>query len=734
MIERMALVGASLGAWIGARCESKGTIARRFALFALNKGVLLMIRLLLQVARISICACLLGCFFVACTGGGPTECQDDTSCDSGFVCKAGTDGKKTCQQDTTTPTDCSPPCAAGEKCVSRKCVQCETNADCKEKEACVDGKCEATPGPNTCTKDEDCTPGKVCKSGSCEDPPAPEDCTVNTQCPTGSACNTVTKKCEPVPSGCTTDVDCKTGETCNTTTKKCEPSTPSGAQAGEECNQQVQCAAGLICISAGGGWEKSYCFVDCKGGASCPNGNTCVKASDTISICAKQAKAGEDCSISGTNQTLCAIDESNPEYCSFSTKKCTKFKLAKEGESCDNSGGTEPFVVCEPNANLACQEGKCIKLTDANKYDPCGLALKAQCKSGSNLTCVNTSQESGHCFTSCDTGSPTCDATESCEALQDGSTQGVCLPKGSLDYGALCGVEPADKYDPTKLCGGDLSCVNFGQRVCVELSSGNCQSYTCKTANTTCVDLSAGTNTFAGCFTKCTTDADCKGETFCRDQGASGKVCWPKEPPGDVVYGEVCKRTTQDRKERCQAPNVCLGTDVENGFCTTECTADADCQAYTGGGANIKASCVTIDAQSGAKRCLFSCTVGGSDPCPTGLTCRDIGGIQLCAPKPPVGPNDNNQKCNNQQPISQAGCKEGFRCVATNQNGDGLCTADCSLDTECKPAGTINTSCVKGLLQDQNAGLCVVPCGQPGQTCPTGLQCNTFGQVSICSP
>ncbi len=680
-----------------------------------------MLRKLSFSLRTVLIMALASSLYMACGGGG-TECKSTNDCKSkgsGYVCKPDAKtGKNTCVKKSTNNNNST-----------TNSNGANSNTNSNKNNGNGNGNGNTTPKPD-CAKDTDCRATEVCEGGKCKAKP---ECKSDVDC-AGKAPKTKCTNNKCVNPGtstkCTSDSDCPGGQTCNTTTGACSGTTGTKKDIGEVCSQTDQCKTGLACITAGG---KSHCFENCANGGKCRAGTTCIQATATISICAKQAKTGEACSFAGKDtQALCSLSQTAPEYCSPRTNKCVKYIVQKtEGAACgDNT--KDPVAICDRQSALACVEKKCKKLKDSDELGPCNGTTGFQCKQGANLTCTNTSQNSGHCFKGCKTASPTCSAGQNCRALQQGGADGVCLPTGTLDYGAACGVGAKDKYDPAKLCKSTFSCVNFGRSVCVELSQGKCASYQCKTSGATCVDLTAGSTTYAGCFKKCTSNKDCTGATFCRDLGASGKVCWPKNPPGDVPYGEACKRTNPTQATRCKEPNTCIGTNAEAGFCGKgSCTTDTDCPAYTGGGANIKASCV---AAGSGKLCVFACTKTG-DPCPKGLSCIDLAGSKICAPKPPTGPNQFMGKCNSQKPITTDGCVAGYGCTATNSTtGDGFCTKGCSSNTDCGKAGSIQATCVKGLLRDPNAGLCVVGCGQPGQTCPTGLSCRSFGQNSICAP
>ena len=663
-----------------------------------------------------------------------------TTCKTGEICTAG-----------ACVLSCPPPFSAcGQSCVntstdSKHCGAC--NSACTSSQVCNQGICQAKP---ECLKNTDCPSGRSCVNQKC----VAQGCNSSLDCPGTQLCNFSTRTCYDPSQGCNTDADCPGAQICNTSNGRCTTrclsdadcpgaqicntsngkctSSQTGKKVGEECGQQVgNCATGLQCVGTSL-WGKFYCFTDCKTNPNaCPTGTTCIAASSTISVCAKEASKGDACDYAGSAQALCKSNQKPPLYCSPRTKKCIEFKLLQVGDTC-GSTSTDPIGICDTDKNLTCSNNKCVAVKTVGKYDPCGGSTASQCSTG--LECVNTSNNSGHCFTQCTVSSPSCATGETCQALQTGGSNGVCIPSGSLDYGIACGVDPNQKYDVKKLCKQSLSCVNFGRRICIELQSGTCQSYQCKTTSATCVDLSAGSSTFAGCFRPCTKDADCTTETFCRTlQGSSGnKVCWPKNPPGDVVYGGVCKSSPNDRKERCKSPGTCLQTNPESGFCSTNCNTDNDCAAAPGG-SGLKVTCAPISQAN--KLCVFDCSASGAT-CPTGLTCEDIQGSKLCVPPTPVGPNPYQSKCDRNQPIAQSGCAKDLTCFGTSQaTGDGLCSKNCISNTDCAVSGSsVTASCVKGLFQDPNVGLCAVSCGQPGQTCPSSLQCRTLGSNTLCLP
>jgi hypothetical protein len=123
-------------------------------------------------------------------------CSENADCGSGETCNS---GSRACVPRCTVDTQ-DQVCAPGEKCVSEKCVQCESNAQCSVGLTCdVAGKCTAGA---RCYTDRDCKVPLVCHvaTGACltKQPPcvSDEDCGVNLRCEVGTG-RCVPKTCQP---------------------------------------------------------------------------------------------------------------------------------------------------------------------------------------------------------------------------------------------------------------------------------------------------------------------------------------------------------------------------------------------------------------------------------------------------------------------------------------------------------------------------------------------------------
>ena len=99
-------------------------------------------------------------------------------------------------------------------CVNGTCMECATDANCKEGFICRDNACVPKP---ECTTDAECTGGLVCRNEKC----VPE-CTTNSECAEGMMCKD--QRCVPAVE-CTTNADCGEGKEC-TPEGKCVVATP----------------------------------------------------------------------------------------------------------------------------------------------------------------------------------------------------------------------------------------------------------------------------------------------------------------------------------------------------------------------------------------------------------------------------------------------------------------------------------------------------------------------------
>ncbi len=131
-----------------------------------------------------------------------TVCEEDLGCSTNDDCSGGelcNLGSRVCVPRCTVDTQASV-CAAGERCVEERCVQCATNAECGVGLICnTSGQCSAG---DRCYTDRDCMVPLTCfvQTGACL-PKAPpcisdDDCTSVQRCEVNSG-RCVAKTCQP---------------------------------------------------------------------------------------------------------------------------------------------------------------------------------------------------------------------------------------------------------------------------------------------------------------------------------------------------------------------------------------------------------------------------------------------------------------------------------------------------------------------------------------------------------
>ncbi len=129
-------------------------------------------------------------------------CEEDLGCSTSDDCSAGeicNTGSRACQPRCTVDTQADV-CAAGQRCVAEKCVQCATDAECGAGLTCdTAGNCSAG---SRCYTDRDCAVPLVClvQTGACL-PKAPacrtdDNCAANQRCDVPSG-RCVARECQP---------------------------------------------------------------------------------------------------------------------------------------------------------------------------------------------------------------------------------------------------------------------------------------------------------------------------------------------------------------------------------------------------------------------------------------------------------------------------------------------------------------------------------------------------------
>lgn len=561
---------------------------------------------------LSIGLILVGCFLLSSivlhSGCGPkSQCKSDSDCKSGELCRIEIiGGLPRCYPQEIAP--CNPTCGSGEICISGKCVRVCT-PPCKAGEVCKDGQCIPTtskeaveselpaedgglsdgytpdlpipndqPQPPVCIADGDCAAEQVCRNGQCV-PSHPSESIAEVTTPDGGSDEQIPEqlpKDEPQVPVCNKDSDCPADQRC--LNGQC---TPQQGDIGDPCSSTVPCKSGLFCLDFSP--TKAYCFQPCKTSDDCatnPTRKTCMYLTQAQSFCIEIVKSGEPCGLDTKRQAL-----------------------------------------CDPGANLVCNEGICKTPQQVKLYDQCGIDGKV-CPQ--NLICLIFSNvQFGYCLESCTPGGAACPNGGSCYVL--GPNIGACIPQGIGDHDDECGKEQTgSSLDLSQLCKTGLECVNFGRSVCMEFWTGDCQTAgkTCPVGRTCSPVKDSQGNSYGGCFLSCPQDICAKEHLQCNTMD---KTCWPKPPTGDAPFAALCSYGGSP-KEICKNGLQCYHVDQSNprGFCSQSCKTNDDCPKYT----NSKGQSISAICQITTQMCVFPCGQA-NQLCPDGLQCIQQ---QLCGP------------------------------------------------------------------------------------------------------
>ena len=302
---------------------------------------------------------------------------------------------------------------------------------------------------------------------------------------------------------------------------------------------------------------------------------------------------------------------------------------------------------------------------------------------------------------------------------------------------SICIEEIAENGDcaleKSKFCGSGLTC--NAQAKCEKVpqvghleACGGSTGKQCDPQAHLCVSVSANAKN-GYCFEKCDpTTKDCttadglKGN--CANLSSGGGACLPvgTGKPQTLCGGEHGAK--YQTALGCQADSVCVtfAQNAPKGLCLeskTSCGPPDPCGT----------GFLCLKLTSGAGVCGKTCTA--NTDCGTGQECTGLQGqtSKVCIPAPPSGNVAFGGKCVKDSTNPAEMCVSGILCLLTATT-HGFCTKRCTADTDCPQTPTAGATCAIQ-LQDQTK-VCGWGCGQPGQTCPTGMTCNTT--QGICVP
>ncbi len=291
--------------------------------------------------------------------------------------------------DASEPSNCTPPCPAGQVCRAQQCL-----------EACVGT------GTSSCESGQRCCPDPMGGRPACVDVD-----TAETDCGTcGNVCAPRANICSESECFCGMGGPCGAGETC------CLGRCVDLQTAVTDCGAcGLNCAAGQVCE---GGCVDPACSPECRDEETCESGEC---------RCGANPACEEGRSCCGGACISTTEDRNNCGGCGV---------VCEDGQDCVNGGCTDD-LPCEPTCSVGeacvrgncqcgaapscadgarCCNGDCREVrTDVENCGRCGNACPTgwACCDGA---CVNTAQDRNHCGR--------CD--RQCEESADRCTEGEC--------------------------------------------------------------------------------------------------------------------------------------------------------------------------------------------------------------------------------------------------------------------------------------------------------------------
>ena len=551
-------------------------------------------------------------------------CVGAKGCASGEVCTPqNTCISNACKSDT----DCASHPSTPHCDANGNCVACTTAAQCGNGYRCASGACaplcttatqaadcppatpvcRATPYPACvqCVQNTDCTGGQICSSANvCVTP--------TTDCP-GTACPAATPVCNTGVSPhtcvqCLADLDCKDGTGCSAT-HTCGLT----GGAGQICNPDFSCSAGLLCIDENGP-HGPVCRPKCNPySSSCASGTVC----SWLDFDTNGAFEGYCSAPNGHGAIGAACNPADYTTCELNLL-CAP--VSATAGVCR--------AVCDPAASGNCSGATCNGIAGAvsdagviQKFGYCGPASKW------GQSCVSDTKSTG----------PDCGAAIT--AVGAGSTSLFCAPTvdGLLAEYPSASILPVCSFTPgvaTAVGGAGDSCTQHTGAdcrtgVCLTDGPATCFSGCAATADCTrdgapagtyCFDVDFATayasNPVSTCEPTCTNDAN-----PCTQLAGGGRTCVPAAIHGDFSWRAVCVPVLGAGKAGAKCAG---GTDCASGVCVTAATLQA---------IELSQGVSGFTAKDGF--CLGAC-VGATDCTTAGTVCSATTAL-------PLSPASGNQ-------------------------------------------------------------------------------------------
>ena len=319
----------------------------------------------------------------------------------------------------------------------------------------------------------------------------------------------------------------------------------------DTCTTDADCRDGLCLLFDN---DRGYCGEGCAEG--CPTHADCYELNTGDTSCAPLALTCDDAAIA----------------------------VAQEGEYCFGAAHCVSNLLCIPSET----DAVCTPLGQGQLGDEC--AFNDFCASG---LCLPLTEHFALCSEACDPSISECALGGLCFATGDADPEGLCLPPGDAQIGAVCD-------DVAMRCAPDLTCAyEPGGRVCRHL----CEPYGFCPEDLACTPIMGrwrcepleGPQEGAAC------DPDCGGGLYCY-----GGVCLiPCDPNrADACGGDHCRSVSG--LGVCSSGEALLGE---------PCVNDLDCADFI------------CEQMEGERVCLTHCDRG---QCPEGWVCEMRSSESVC--------------------------------------------------------------------------------------------------------
>jgi MYXO-CTERM domain-containing protein len=420
-----------------------------------------------------------------------TACIDDTTCATGYWCKAAA-----CIAQAANGAAC----VAGHECLSGFCVDgvccdaaCTSGCDActaAKKGSGVDGTCDHvaadTDPNNVCSPDiaypTSCKEDGMCDgSGRCRKYAkigiacGATSCTAGTvtgkTCDGGGGCSATPKPCAPYTcdsdackTSCAAETDCSSDAYCNLTTSTC--ATKKGP--GESCTDVKECAKGYcvdgVCCDSTCGDSCQACNTadnkgrcvpingspvgtkrpPCAGTGTC--GGTCNGVSPSCTYPPATTACGSTCAAGSETKSTC---DAAGACVAGSATSCGAYVCGADGKSCRTACDTDTDCAtgygcgvdkkCSPKAGSKCSDDGTESIAADGTHKPCAPFV---CNSGTGV-CNPICTTSADCASSytCNSTTKTCDPTNPDPSPSGGcgcaTVGGSTTPTSALFVGAL---------------------------------------------------------------------------------------------------------------------------------------------------------------------------------------------------------------------------------------------------------------------------------------------------------